>query len=96
MKFQYTIAHVSGKELDIPDTLSRAPLPSQLDNFELISSEEIESHLQPSTCQQGLAAGLSPGTGNDNIFLTIVDLVGHHTSQKDSWRKYWKFQRELL
>ena len=31
MKFQYTIAHLAEKELYIPDTLSRAPLPSQLE-----------------------------------------------------------------
>ena len=49
MKFQYTIKHVSGKELYTPDTLSRAPLSSQLENFEVISAEDIELfvlHLQ--------------------------------------------------
>ena len=42
MKFQYTIKHVSGKELYTPDTLSRAPLSSQLENFEVMSAEDIE------------------------------------------------------
>ena len=42
MKFQYTIKHVPGKELYTPDTLSRAPLSSQLENFEMMSAEDIE------------------------------------------------------
>ena len=42
MKFQYTIKHVPGKELYTPDILSRAPLSSQLENFEMMSAEDIE------------------------------------------------------
>ena len=42
MKFQYLIKHVSGKELYTPNTLSRAPLSSQLENFEMMSAEDIE------------------------------------------------------
>ena len=29
MKYSFTISHVAGKELVIPDTLSRAPIPEQ-------------------------------------------------------------------
>ena len=42
MKFQYTVSHVLGKELYIPDTLSRAPLLNQLDSSELMSADDIE------------------------------------------------------
>jgi len=42
MKFQYTIRQVPGKQLYIPDTLSRAPIPSQLDNFDVMSANDIE------------------------------------------------------
>ena len=49
MKFQYTVSHVPGKELYIPDTLSRAPLLNQLDSSELMSADDIEVFIRTLT-----------------------------------------------
>ena len=46
MRFQYSIYHVPGKEMYTPDTLSRAPLPTQLDTLECEALEETEKFVQ--------------------------------------------------
>ena len=39
MRFTYTISHVPGKELTVPDTLSRAPVSSPASNDTQFNSE---------------------------------------------------------
>ena len=46
MHFQYSIYYVPGKELYTPDTLSRAPLPTQLDTLECKALDETEIFVQ--------------------------------------------------
>ena len=39
MRFTYTISHVPGKELTVPDTLSRAPVSSPITDDTQFNSE---------------------------------------------------------
>ena len=49
MRFQYNIKHVPGKMLYTPDTLSRAPLSTILDNPTSMSINDIEMFVQAVT-----------------------------------------------
>lgn len=41
MKFDYTIRHIRGKDMNTADTLSRAPIQSERYNF----TDEVEAHV---------------------------------------------------
>ena len=102
MKFQYTIKHVPGKELYTPDTLSRAPLSSQLENFEVMSAEDIELFVD--TLTDSLPANKDrlnvyrQAQASDEI---CSNLIGNCKSgwpshkPKGELGKYWNCQGEM-
>ena len=102
MKFQYTIIHVPGKELYTPDTLSRVPLSSQLDNFEVMSAEDIEFFIH--TLTDSLPADKDrlniyrQAQASDEICSNLIAycISGWPSHKpKGELRKYWNFQGEM-
>ena len=102
MKFQFTIKHVSGKELYIPDTLSRAPLSSQLDNLEVMSAEDIEFFIH--TLTDSLPADKDrlniyrQAQASDEICSNLIAYCRSgwpSHKPKGELRKYWNFQGEM-
>jgi len=102
MKFQYTITHVPGKELYIPDTLSRAPLLSQLDSLELMSSEDIEFFVRTLTntlpADKDRLQVYRQAQASDNICSKLICYCRSGWPlhrPKGELGKYWNFQGEL-
>ena len=102
MKFQYTVSHVPGKELYIPDTLSRAPLFNQLDSSELMSADDIEFFV--GTLTNSLPADKDrlqvyrQAQASDNICSNLICYCRSgwpSHKPKGELGKYWNFQGEL-
>ena len=102
MKFQYTVSHAPGKELYIPDTLSRAPLLNQLDSSELMSADDIKFFVR--TLTNSLPADKDhlqvyrQAQASDNICSNLICYCRSgwpSHKPKGELGKYWNFQGEL-
>ena len=102
MRFQYSIHYVPGKELYTPDTLSRAPLPTQLDTLECKALEETEMFVQ--TIIESLPAHndrlneYRKNQATDTICSQLITFCqsGWPTQKpKGLISKFWQFQGEI-
>ena len=100
MRFRYNIKHVPGKELYIPDTLSRAPVNNPADH---LATDDIELYVQ--TVVQSLPADKDrlntyrEAQANDAICSRLIDYCKSGWPNKSKLRgeikKYWQFAGEL-
>ena len=96
MRFQYNIKHVPGKELYIPDTLSRAPVNNATDH---LATNDIELYIQ--TVVLSLPAdkdrlnSYREAQANDTICSRLIDYCKSGWPNKSKLggeiKKYWQF-----
>ena len=74
MRYDFTIAYTPGKHLCIPDTLSRAPIPSSDDSVDLQKSVEafISSVVSTIPATPDRLASLQAAQTQDEILLQVM------------------------
>ena len=100
MRYDFTIAYTPGKHLYIPDTLSRAPIPSSDDSVD--SQESVEAFISsvvstlPATPDR--LASLQTAQAQDEILSQVMHYckVGWpEKTLKGPVKKFWMSRYEL-
>lgn len=79
MRFSYEIEHVAGKSLMSPDTLSRAPLPTQTPDRDVLTDNEVEFYARAVIADLPVSdvvmAAVREAQTNDPMAQTVLQCV---------------------
>ena len=100
MRYDFTIAYTPGKHLCIPDTLSRAPIPSSDDSVDLQESVEafILSVVSTLPATPDRLASLQAAQTQDENLLQVMHYCKVGWSEKNlkgQVKKFWMTRNEL-
>lgn len=98
LRYQFTLQHVPGKNLKIPDTLSREPLPEMIDTNYLDNNLRVFTVI--STSKEN-ADRLKKAISQDAILQKVKEYVvqgwpEHKKSVQLDIRKYWDIKNDIF